>query len=184
MRRLICPIYLDMKRVETYHETMIVSGLSIQKPSGAPSLRMKFSLLLILSALLLTVSSSSCSRSRSYPAAQRTGSDIVVEISTMAPEVPKFFTYRFQGKNINFFVIKMADTTLSFLDACASCYPHKQGYSCEGNEVICRYCNTRYPLGKLDKGLGNCYPIKIEGRTVNGKYLIPAATLENFADKF
>jgi uncharacterized membrane protein len=78
----------------------------------------------------------------------------------------------------------MDDKTLSFLDACASCYPHKQGFRCEDNAVICRNCNVRFPIGKLEKGMGSCYPIKIEGRMEKGKYLISADTLAKAADKF
>ncbi|HEX9020309.1 MAG TPA: Fe-S-containing protein, partial [Nitrospirota bacterium] len=72
----------------------------------------------------------------------------------------------------------------SYLDACASCYIHKRGYEYKGGTVICRHCGTQFPVPKLEKGLGSCYPIKIEGRMENGKYLIPAATLEAAADKF
>jgi len=147
-----------------------------------PSLN--FGLTFMAAASFLIFSLSACSKPPSYPAPQRTGADIVIETSSLELEVPKFYTYRFQGKHVNFFVIKMPDTILSFLDACASCYPQKQGYRCEGNEVICRYCNLRFPIGKLEKGLGSCYPIKIEGKVENGKYLISVAMLERSADKF
>ena len=143
-----------------------------------------FGLTFLATASFLIFSLSACSKPSSYPSPQRTGADIVIETSSLELEVPKFYTYRFNGKYVNFFVIKMTDTILSFLDACASCYPQKQGYRSEGNEVICRYCNLRFPIGKLEKGLGSCYPIKIEGRMENGKYLISVAQLESFADKF
>ena len=125
-----------------------------------------------------------CSRQASYPSPARIGPDIAIDMSGLEIEVPKFYTYRFREKKVNFFVIKMKDRTLSFLDACASCYPHKQGYRCENNSVICRYCNVSFPISKLEKGIGNCYPIKIEGRMENGKYLIPADILEKATDKF
>ena len=127
---------------------------------------------------------SACSRQVSYPSPVRIGSDIVIDMSSLELEVPKFYAYQFQGKKVNFFVIKMDDKTLSFLDACASCYPHKQGFRCEDNAVICRYCNVRFPISKLEKGIGSCYPIKIEGRMEKGKYLISADTLAKAADKF
>jgi uncharacterized membrane protein len=138
----------------------------------------------LLVACLMMFILSACSRQVSYPAPVRIGSDIVIDISSLEREVPKFYTFRVQNKKINFFVIKMEDRPISFLDACASCYPHRQGYRCEGTAVICRYCNLRFPIGKLEKGIGNCYPIKIEGRMENGKYLIPVDTLEKSSDKF
>jgi uncharacterized membrane protein len=139
---------------------------------------------LLLAASLMLFILSACSRQVSYPSPARVGSDIVIDMSSLELEVPKFYTYRFQDKKVNFFLIKKKDGPISFLDACASCYPPKQGYRCEDNAVICRYCNVRYPLSKLEKGIGNCYPIKIEGRMENGKYLISVDTLEKAAHKF
>jgi len=72
----------------------------------------------------------------------------------------------------------------SYFDACASCYPHKLGYGCEDGSVVCRNCGQRFSIHKLEKGLGGCYPIKLEGRTENDKYLIPRASLEAEAGKF
>ena len=42
----------------------------------------------------------------------------------------------------------------------------------------------KFSVYKLEKGLGSCFPIKIEGRMENGKYLIPIAVLEAEAGKF
>jgi len=149
----------------------------------ASSSVIKGAVFLMVASLMLFILSA-CSRQVSYPSPVRIGSDIVIDMSSLEIEVPKFYTYQFQGKKVNFFVIKMDDKTLSFLDACASCYPHKQGFRCEDNAVICRYCNVRFPISKLEKGIGNCYPIKIEGRMEKGKYLISADTLAKAADKF
>ncbi len=163
---------------------MNISCLSKPCATEATNTGVNLGLTFLAAVSFLIFSLSGCSKPPSYPAPQRAGDDIVIEASNLKLEVPKFYTYRFQGKYVNFFVIKMPDTILSFLDACASCYPHKRGFRCEDNDVVCRYCDVRYPISKLDKGLGNCYPIRIEGRTENGKYLIPAATLESSADKF
>ena len=163
---------------------MSSTGLSKPEASETPPRRVKFNILFFATAGFLIFFLPACSKPPSYPSPQRVGADIVIDTSSLELEAPKFYTYRFQGKNINFFVIKMPDTILSFLDACQSCYPHKQGYRCNDKDVVCRYCNTRYPIGKLEKGLGNCYPIRIAGRMENAKYLIPAATLEQSADKF
>ncbi len=180
---MIRSIYLDTIMVRIYHAIMSLKSLPRREESVASSAAVKYKISFCTTGLLIAFLFS-CSKSPSYPAVQRTGDNIVIETSMMEPGVPKFFTYRFHDKNINFFVVKTPDSALSFLDACASCYPHKQGYRCEGGEVICRYCNTRYPISRLEKGFGNCYPIRIEGRTVDGKYLIPAALLERSADKF
>ncbi|HEY6010181.1 MAG TPA: Fe-S-containing protein [Nitrospirota bacterium] len=138
---------------------------------------MKMSLLVLLAML-------SCSRQPVYPPAPQNGQDIVIEVSSLEPEVPKFHTYRFQGKSISFFALKMDNKISSFLDACANCYTHKQGYRHDEGTVTCRACGMKFSIHQLEKGLGSCYPIRIEGRLENGNYLIPVATLEKMADKF
>ncbi len=134
---------------------------------------------LLLAALLI-----GCTRQPVYPAPPVAGTDAVIDTATLTPDVPQFFTYQYQGRNISFFVISMDGRIISFFDACASCYKHKQGYRCEENGVTCRYCGMKFPIYKLEKGLGGCYPIKVEGRVADGKYRIPLASLEAEADKF
>jgi uncharacterized membrane protein len=126
----------------------------------------------------------SCARQPLYPSPQHDGSNVIVDAASLEWEVPRFFTYQYDNKNISFFVIKIDDRVLSFLDACITCYPHKRGYRYEEGVVVCRACNQRFPVYKLEKGIGNCYPIKIAGRMENGKYLIPLSSLEQEAGKF
>jgi uncharacterized membrane protein len=125
-----------------------------------------------------------CSRQPSYPPAAQSGPNIVIDAAGLENDIPKFFTYQYQGRNISYFVLKIQGKIISFLDACASCYPHKMGYRYNDRHVICRFCSQEFPIDKLEKGLGNCFPIKIEGRLENGKYLILIATLEAEAGKF
>ncbi len=73
---------------------------------------------------------------------------------------------------------------VSFLDACASCYTHKRGYQSDEGRVTCRECGMKFSIHQLEKGLGSCYPINIEGRVEDGKYLIPVAALENAVAMF
>ena len=134
--------------------------------------------------LFLSLIWTGCTSQPQYPEPTRVGANFVIEPSTLQLEVPQFFTYRFNGKNISFFVIRMNNGVQTFLDACASCYPHKLGYRHDDGCVTCRFCNMKFSLNKLEKGLGGCYPIKIEGRIENGKYLIPLASLEAEAGKF
>ncbi len=135
-------------------------------------------------AFLLLIAMTACTRQPVYPSPAISESNAVIDASSLKPEVPNFFTYRFQGKNISFFVIKLDQKIISFLDACASCYPHKQGYRYDDGSVTCRFCNMKFSLYKLEKGLGGCYPIRIEGRAENGKFFIPLASLQAEAGKF
>jgi uncharacterized membrane protein len=113
-----------------------------------------------------------------------TEKEIVLDISAIPPEIPQFYTYRSRGKDVNFFVIRLQDRVLCFLDACLTCYPRKLGYRYEDGFVTCRACDTRYSIYKLEKGIGGCYPIRFEGRQEHGKYLIARATLDRQAGKF
>ncbi len=138
----------------------------------------------VLSLLFFFTLLAACSRQPSYPAPPITGTNVSVDVASLRQEAPQFYTYRYRGKNISFFLLKIRDKVNSFLDACTSCYPQKMGYRCEDGSVTCRYCDMRFSIFRLEKGLGSCYPVKIDGRTENGKYLIPIATLEAAADKF
>ncbi len=108
----------------------------------------------------------------------------MIDIAALRPEVPEFYTYRYRTKNINFFVIAVNKKVFSFLDACVSCYPKRLGYRYDKGYVVCRACDVSYSVYKLDRGIGGCYPIRIEGRSENGKYIILISTLEQQADKF
>lgn len=125
-----------------------------------------------------------CSHQPVYSAAGRIGPNVVIDPASLTSEIPQFYTYQYQGKNISYFVLKVQDKVLSFFDACASCYPHKRGYRYENGSVTCRNCDQKFSIFNLEKGLGTCYPLKIEGRMENGKYLIPVAALEKAVDKF
>ena len=139
---------------------------------------------LFLIGLVLLGLTAACTRQPSYPAALQEGLDFVIDPSGLQPDHPQFYTYLYQDKKISYFVLRIDGQVSSFLDACASCYSHKQGYRHDDGAVTCRYCNMRFPVYKLEKGLGSCYPIKIDGRMENGKYRIPVATLIASADKF
>jgi uncharacterized membrane protein len=138
-------------------------------------------LLMLFSALSL---GPGCSRQPSYPPAAQSSTNIVIDAASLETDVPKFFTYHYQGRNISYFVLRIQGKVISFLDACVSCYPHKKGYQHDPGHVTCRACGMKFSIYQLEKGLGSCYPIKIEGRMENGNYVIPVATLEAAADKF
>ena len=126
----------------------------------------------------------SCSRQPLYPEPSRAGSGVVVDVRTLIPEIPIFFTYHYHNRKINFFVIKINDKVLSFLDACTKCYPAKLGYRFDNGYIICRACNVRYSISEVEKGFGSCLPIQITGHFQGGKFLILLSEFERMADKF
>jgi len=132
----------------------------------------------------ILASIAACSRQPKYAAAPVEGGNIVINTAPLALDVPHYFSYATQGKHVDFFVIRMHDRILSFLDACITCFPQKLGYRHEEGSVVCRACGTRYSIFKLEKGIGGCYPIKVEGKQVNGAYLIARPALDRHAAKF
>jgi uncharacterized membrane protein len=140
---------------------------------------------IVLTVLLLaTLLGTACSGQHTYAAPTIIGDNAVIEISSLKTATPLFFTYQYKGKLINFFVLRLDSGVQSYLDACASCYHHRQGYRPDDGVVTCRYCNMKFPIYKLEKGLGSCYPIKIAGKAEQGKYLISLAALEDAAKLF
>jgi uncharacterized membrane protein len=125
-----------------------------------------------------------CSSEQRFPRPPTRGEDVVIQVASLPLEIPQFYSYRAKGKEVNFFVLRMQDRVLSFLDACLTCYPSKLGYDSKEGYVVCRACNTTYSVYKLEKGLGGCYPIRIEGAQVGDAYRIERATLERHAGKF
>jgi uncharacterized membrane protein len=136
----------------------------------------------VLCAMLAMVSA--CRQQPVYPPPAVRGHEVIVDLSALKNNIPLFQTYQYNGKNISFFVMALEGRVVSFFDACASCYRHKMGYRYDDGFVTCRYCNMKFALHKLEKGLGGCYPIKIEGITGRVEYRIPKALLEKGAYLF
>lgn len=134
--------------------------------------------------VLVSFLGSACTSQQTYAAPTVVGANAVIEISSLQTATPLFLTYRFNGKRINFFVLRLDSGVTSYLDACASCYHHQQGYRPDDGAVTCRYCNMKFPIYKLEKGLGSCYPIKLAGKVEQGKYLISLSALQDAAKMF
>jgi len=85
---------------------------------------------------------------------------------------------------IHFFAVKVGDRVTSFLNSCTKCYPQNKGFGFDSGSVICRACDERYPLSEIEKGFGSCYPIRLEGRMKDNRYLISVAELEKLGTRF
>jgi uncharacterized membrane protein len=134
--------------------------------------------------LFVFLSLISCTKQPVYPEPLRIGTEMAVEMNELQGEIPKYFTYHYRGKNINFFVVKVGDRVISFFDACASCYAARRGYRFDNGYFFCRACNERYSTAEIEKGVGSCFPIRLDGYYAQGKYFIPVSALEAMADKF
>ncbi len=137
---------------------------------------------LILSFFLLLILG--CSNQPRYPEPENVDDKVVIDINHLEEKRPVFYSYHFNRKRINFFVIKINGRVMSFLDACRECYPEKLGFGFDNGQIYCRSCNVRYPVESIEKGFGSCYPIKVEGKGDGLKYYIQLKTLQAGADKF
>lgn len=142
-----------------------------------------YSQAIFISLLVLSVFSS-CTRQPVYPEPPKRGPEVVIDARALRPETPVFFSYQYRDKCINFFVLKVEDRVFSFLDACMSCYPQKLGYTFTDGRLTCRACGMEYSVLQIEKGLGSCFPIRIDGRLQNGEYHMSRSVLETAADKF
>jgi uncharacterized membrane protein len=134
--------------------------------------------------LLLLIIFTACSRQTAYPEAVRNGPDISIGLSSLQPGIPQYFSHALRGTKIHFFVVKMDDGVIAFLDACTKCYKQKKGFAYDSGFVICRACDERYPITEIEKGFGSCYPVKLEGRIAAGRYLISTAELEKIGSRY
>lgn len=139
---------------------------------------------IILAGIFVFICFASCSKQPDYPKAPVTGSEIIVDINTLKPDVPQFFTYNHKNKNLRFFVIKSNDKVLSFFDGCATCYKTKLGYRFENGHFICKKCNMKYSIPEMEKGFGGCFPVRIEGHIQGSKYIIPVPLIEKASGLF
>ena len=130
------------------------------------------------------MSLSACSSQPRYAAPPIEGDAVAIQVATLPIEVPQFFSYSTKGKYVDFFVLRMQDRVLSFLDACLTCYPRKLGYASKDGFVVCRACDTTYSVYKLEKGIGGCFPIRIEGSREGDFFRIARSTLDRHSGKF
>ena len=84
-----------------------------------------------------------------------------------------FYTYKHEGKNVNFLVRTDAKGRLhTHFDACYSCYKYKRGFRVEGNYILCIACSLKYSLDEdFWDFIGPCAPINLRSK-VKGDYLV------------
>lgn len=91
-----------------------------------------------------------------------------------------FFTYKCDGRNLNFFVRTDGSGRLqAHFDACYSCFKYKQGYVQEGRQVVCIACRIGYDLkDEVWDYVGACAPIPLKSRVAQGRLVILRKWLE------
>jgi uncharacterized membrane protein len=140
----------------------------------------------VLSFIVLSLSliPLSCESQPRYPHASFEGDRVVIATDTLRELAPEFYTAAVDGKRVNFFVMMKDGEVYSFFDACRECYRKKLGFLVDDGHIMCRACKVRYPIDKFMKGIGNCYPIRLEGATDSGRYTIAREALRKGVELF
>ncbi|HLM56646.1 MAG TPA: DUF2318 domain-containing protein [Pyrinomonadaceae bacterium] len=111
--------------------------------------------------------------------------DVTIPLSELSGKA-KFYEYRTTaGKTVRFFALKSPDGAYrAALDACDVCFADKQGYSQEGEDMVCNKCGNHFHTSKINEVKGGCNPVGLT-RTVEGRSLkLKAGDLEAGADYF
>ena len=108
------------------------------------------------------------------------GKDLRISLASLKLDEAQFFSYpSASGKNINFFLLRGSDGVVrAAYDACDVCYPHKQGYYQQGDNMVCRRCGRAFPSTKVNVVTGGCNPAPLERSTEGDQLVITAQNLE------
>ncbi|NOX19784.1 MAG: DUF2318 domain-containing protein [Nitrospirae bacterium] len=144
-------------------------------------MRSVFYIVLISVCIIILVTS--CQGKPAYEPVEVKKGYVIIDITGLKDSEPSFYSVKLNKKRIDFFLLRLGKDIESYLDACMKCYPNKKGFRADGFYLICKYCNERYPLDSLQKGIGSCYPIPLKGYLEGKLYKIDIKTLEK-AEKF
>lgn len=114
----------------------------------------------------------SCNQRPAYRLAPFDGQQVSIDVRLLREAVPEFYSVVLEGKRVDFFVVHAHGEVASYLDACKECYSKKLGYRHDKDAMVCRACNVRFPLEKLDTGIGGCYPVRLRGSRVGDAYIL------------
>jgi len=119
----------------------------------------------------------SCAREPSYIQAPFNGYTSEIDVSTLMPKQPRFYSLSIENKKISFFLVKVNGGIQAYFNACRECYSKKAGFRFEDGFIKCKSCSERWPLESLQDGIGNCYPIPLKGALKGPKYVITREVL-------
>ena len=100
------------------------------------------------------------------------GGDFSLPLAEVGSEA-RFYNYVLaDGTDVGFFVIKSSDGVVrAALNTCDVCYRARKGYRQEGDDMVCKKCNQRFPSSRINEVQGGCNPVPLE-RSVEGNRLV------------
>jgi hypothetical protein len=108
-----------------------------------------------------------------YPLITAENGTVRLPLSTFDDYQAHYYTFMYQGRPIEFFVLKSKDGVVrAAFNACDVCFPAKKGYRQEGDEMVCNNCGSRFPAAKINEVRGGCNPSPLERTVDNGTLVI------------
>lgn len=93
-------------------------------------------------------------------------------VETFEDYAAHYYTYMHNDQPIEFFVLKSEDGVVrAAFNACDVCYSALQGYSRDGQIMVCNNCGRRFPADQINIVQGGCNPSPLD-RRVEGDYLV------------
>lgn len=134
--------------------------------------------------LIGTVAFSNRTTSAAFSSAD--GAEIRIPLSEISSGDAKFYDYQTaKKKNVRFFVLRSADGIYrAAADTCDVCYRAKMGYFQDGDAMVCRKCNQRFPSNSVNEVRGGCNPAGVPNRVEGDSLVIQTAQLEANAHYF
>lgn len=98
---------------------------------------------------------------------------VAIPVSKVSDGKAHFFQYVDGGKEINFFVVKGTDGIFhTAFDACDVCFREKKGYVQQGDSMVCKNCNRKFPVNRIGAGSeSGCNPSQLTAK-INGTRLL------------
>lgn len=142
---------------------------------------------LILSLLALGALAAGCGHEAPvHELVQATGGAVRIPLSRVGDGEVHFFTYRHDGKNVNFLIRTDGSGKLqAHLDACFSCYRYRRGYVVEGDDLVCIACRLAYSTeDEVWDFIGACAPISVHSSIERKSLVIKERLLVRAAKYF
>jgi uncharacterized membrane protein len=97
---------------------------------------------------------------------------VVIPVSKVSDGSAHYYRLADGGKELNFFLVKGSDGVIhSAFDACDVCFKEKKGYVQQGDQMVCKNCNQKFPIARIGAAsAGGCNPshlsAQIDGASV------------------
>lgn len=131
--------------------------------------------------LLFLLPSAACTKKApQYELVHSQDGRVAIPLSIVNDGRVHHYTYKKDGKNINFFIRTDGHGHLhAHFDACYSCFKYKLGYVWKGHQVVCIACRIGYDLDNVVWDyIGACAPIPLSSRVMGDCLVIKQKWLE------